>query len=150
MYGHKMFNVGAFQDTTTQSGSANTAYAFKFNTTDISQGVAISGSTGLQVTNSGTYNIQWSGQAVNGAGGEDLTIWLRKNGTNIDGTAGQITLASNTKALPAWNWVIDLVANDNIQIMWGSTGGNSTWSYIPAATIYPAAASIIATVTQVR
>ena len=150
MYGHKMFNVGAFQDTTTQSGSANTAYAFKFNTTDISQGVAISGSTGLRVTNAGTYNVQWSGQLVNGASQADVTVWLRKNGTNIDGTGGRVTIPSNTNALPAWNYVVNLVANDTIEIMWGSTDANTTWAYLPAATIYPACASIIVTVTQVR
>jgi len=150
MYGHKMFNVGAFQDTTTQSGSADTAYALKLNTTDISQGVSISGSTGLQVINSGTYNIQWSGQLVQGASSSDVTVWLRKNGTDYNGTSGRVSMASNTNSLPAWNYVLDLVANDTIEIMWGSTSANTTWAYIPAATIYPAAASIIATVTQVR
>lgn len=150
MYGHKMFNMGAFQDTTTQSGSADTAYAFKFNTTDVPDGVAISGSTGLQVANAGNYNIQWSGQLSQGASSGDVTVWLRKNGTDISGTGGRISAASNTKLIPAWNYVVTLAANDVVEIMWGSTSANTTWEYIPAATIYPACASIIATVTQVK
>jgi hypothetical protein len=148
--GHKQFNVGAWQDTTTQSGSANTAYAFKFNTTDILDGVIISGSTGLKTTYAGSYNIQWSGQLSQGAGSADVTVWLRKNGTNINGTGGVVTVASNSKLLPAWNYVLDLNANDVIEIMWGSNSSATTWEAIPASGIYPSCASIIATVTQVR
>lgn len=148
--GHKQFNCGAWQDTTTQSGSANTAYAFKFNTTDILDGVILSGSTGLQAGYAGTYNIQWSGQLVQGAGSAEVTVWLRKNGTNISGTGGRVTMASNSKLLPAWNYVLDLNQNDVVELMWGSDSSATTWAYLPASGIYPACASIIATITQAK
>ena len=143
-------SIGGWQDTTTQSGSADIAYAFKYNTTDFQDGIILSGSTGLQITKKGTYDLQWSGQISQGAAAGDVTVWLRKNGTNIDGTAGRVTMASNTKLLPAWNYLLDLNANDVIELMWASTSPNSTWEYIPAATIYPAAASIIVTLSQQR
>lgn len=151
VHGHKQFNCGAWQDTTTQSGSANTAYAFKFNTVDILDGVFLSGSTGLQAGAAGIYNIQWSGQLVQGASSADVTVWLRKNRfTDVPGSAGRVTVPSNTKALPAWNYMLELNANDVIELMWASTSNNTTWEYIPAATIYPSCASIIVTISQVR
>lgn len=148
--GHKQFNVGAWQDTTTQSGSANTAYAFKFDTVDILDGVFLSGSTGLQAGYTGIYNVQWSGQLVQGAGSADVTVWLRKNGINVTGSGGRVTMPSNSKLLPAWNYVLELQANDVIELMWGSTASDTTWAYLPASGIYPACASIIATITQVK
>ena len=150
VHGHKQFNCGAWQDTTTQSGSADTAYAFKFNTTDVLDGVILSGSTGLQATAAGIYNIQWSGQLVQGASSADVTIWLRKNGTNVTASGGTVTMASNTKLLPAWNYMLELAANDVVEIMWASTHASTTWAYLPAETIYPSCASIIATISQVR
>jgi hypothetical protein len=150
IHGHKQFNCGAWQDLTTQSGSADTAYAFKFDTVDVLDGVILSGSTGLQTTAAGIYNIQWSGQLVQGASSADVTVWLRKNGTDIPGTGGQVTMASNTKLLPAWNYMLELNTNDVIELMWGSNSSSTTWAYIPATGIYPACASIIATVSQVR
>jgi hypothetical protein len=150
IHGHKQFNCGAWQDLTIQSGSADTAYAFKFDTVDVLDGVILSGSTGLQTTAAGIYNIQWSGQLVQGASSADVTVWLRKNGTDIPGTGGQVTMASNTKLLPAWNYMLELNTNDVIELMWGSNSSSTTWAYIPATGIYPACASIIATVSQVR
>ena len=57
---------GAFQDNTTQTAvSANTAYAVKLNTTDLTNGVSVvndgSGNpTRITLANTGIYNIQFS------------------------------------------------------------------------------------------
>lgn len=150
VHGHKQFNCGAWQDTTTQSGSADTAYAFKFNTVDVLDGVFLSGSTGLQAGSAGIYNLQFSAQISQGASSADVTIWIRKNGTDVAGSAGRITIASNHKALPAWNYMLELNSNDVIELMWASTSANTTIEFIPASGIYPSIASIIASMQQAR
>ena len=144
-------SYGAFQDSTTQSGSANTAYKFKFNTTDVSDGVILSGSTGLKVGAYGTYNLEWSGQLVEGSGGEVTSVWVRVNNIDVSGSRGDITVTSNSSLLPAWNYFLTLNPNDVVELMWSSTGNNTTWAYSPAAVTptRPAVASIIATLNRV-
>lgn len=144
-------SYGAFQDSTTQSGSANTAYKFKFNTTDISDGVILSGSTGMQVGAYGTYNLEWSGQAVQGAGSAIVSVWVNVNGIQISGSRGDVTLASNSKLLPAWNYFLTLNPLDVVELEWASDSGNTTWTALPIGTTptTPAAASIIATLARV-
>jgi hypothetical protein len=144
-------SYGAFQDSTTQSGSANTAYKMKFNTTDVSDGVILSGSTGLKVGAYGTYNLQWSGQAVQGSGAAIVSVWVNVNGIEISGSRGDVTLSSNTKLLPAWNYFLTLNALDVVELLWASDSGNTTWQYLPIGTTptTPAAASIIASLNRV-
>jgi hypothetical protein len=144
-------SYGAFQDNTTQSGSANTAYRFKFNTTDISDGVILSGSTGLQVGAYGVYNLQWSGQAAQGSGAAIVSIWVNVNGIEVPGTRGDVTLASNTKLLPAWTYLLTLNQNDVVELEWASNSNNTTWQYLPEGTTptTPSAASIIASLNRV-
>jgi hypothetical protein len=144
-------SYGAFQDSTTQSGSANTAYKMKFNTTDVSDGVILSGSTGLKVGAYGVYNLEWSGQLNEGAGAETTSVWLRINGIDVVGSRGDVTVASNTNLLPAWNYFLTLNQNDVVELMWSSTGGNTTWAASPASITptRPSVASIIATLSRV-
>jgi len=144
-------SYGAFQDSTTQSGSANTAYAFKFNTTDVSDGVILSGSTGLQVGAYGVYNLQWSGQAVQGSGAAIVSVWVNVNGIEVPGTRGDVTLPSNSKLLPAWTYLLTLNQNDVVELEWASDSANTTWQYLPQGTTptTPSAASIIASLNRV-
>ena len=77
---------GAFQDGTDQTAAnTTTAYAITFDTTDFNNGVTLSNSSRLNVSQSGIYNIQFSVQLVNTTNASiDIDIWFRKNGTNID------------------------------------------------------------------
>jgi len=149
-WGNKLFNYGAFSDYTTQSGSANTVHAIKFNTTDLALGMSLSGSSAIKIQNTGVYNFQWSGQANQGSGASVISVWLRINGQDVSGSRGDITLASNSSALPAWNYVLLFNANDDIELYWSSNSNNTTWVYAPTGSnpTRPSTASIIATVTQ--
>jgi hypothetical protein len=151
MYGHKMFNVGAFYSTVTQSGSAAVSQSMTFNTTDISQGVSLNGGgTQMIVANGGTYNIQFSAQLLADTGADDVYIWLKKNGTNISNTAGRVTLANNDELMAAWNYVVEANASDYFELVFQSTGGDAVLLSNPATGNIPGIPSIIATVTQVR
>jgi len=149
---------GSFQDTTTQTiSSTTTAYPMTFNTVDYSNGVSVVSNSRITVTNYGIYNIQFSGQFANtDTQIHDVDIWLSKNGTNVALSKGQISIPNSHGGidghiLPAWNYFIELNANDYVQLMWQANNIGVSMISLPTATspTRPAAASIIATVQYV-
>ena len=150
---------GAFQDNTTQTAaSINTAYAVKFNTTDLSNGVTVvndgsSNPTRITLANTGIYNIQFSLQLekTGGSGNMIADIWIRKNGVDVPSTTGKIVLTGSANASPvvaAWNYVLDLVAGDYVQLMWSTTNTNVEIVAAGSTTPHPSIPSSILTVTQ--
>jgi hypothetical protein len=150
---------GAFQDTTTQTAaSINTAYAVKLNTTDLTNGVSVvndgsSNPTRVTLANTGIYNIQFSLQLekTGGSGNMIADIWIRKNGVDIPSTTGKVVLTGSANASPvvaAWNYVLDLVQNDYVQLMWSTSNTNVEIVASAAAAPHPAIPSAILTVTQ--
>jgi hypothetical protein len=148
--GNLQFNVGAFQSSQSQSGSANVSQSITYNTTDYSQGVSVTSGSQLTIANKGVYNIQFSAQLLADTGADDVYIWLKKNGTNVAGTAGRITLANNEELIATWNYVVDAAANDYYELVWQSSGGDAIILAETATGNIPSVPSIITTVTQVR
>ena len=161
--GGKYLNIpyGAFQDTTTQTASANTATALKFNTTDFSNGIVVDSTTKLRVSQSGIYNLQFSVQTQNtDTQLHDMSIWLRQDaagtGTDIAGSAGLISVPNSHggvdgHSIVGWNYFISLNANDFVEIWWSTT---STLVSIPAyaagtSPTRPTTASAVATMSFV-
>ena len=147
-------SYGSFYDTTTQTAtSINTPYSMSFNTTDITNGVAISGSGNnkIKVTNAGVYNIQFSAQLARavGSGTEDVLIWIRKNGSDLSYTNTDVTFAggTNVKTVAAWNWFVTAAANDYYEIMWSTTSTNIVLEANLTPT--PAVPSVILTVNRI-
>ena len=117
---------GAFQDSTDQTAAnTTTAYAITFNTTDYSNGVYVSDSSRLNVRNYGIYNIQFSFQFKNTSNdGQDVDIWFRKNGTDVAGSNSKFYLpprkgsGNPSHLIAAMNYVLEMNANDYVQVMW--------------------------------
>jgi hypothetical protein len=150
---------GAFQDSTSQTAAlANTAYAVKLNTTDLTNGVSVvndgSGNpTQITLANTGIYNIQFSLQLekTGGSGNFTVDVWVRKNGVDIPNTTGKVVLTGSANASPvvaAWNYVLDLAANDYVQLMWSTSNNNSIILASVATPPHPGIPSAILTVTQ--
>jgi hypothetical protein len=150
---------GAFQDNTTQTAiSANTAYPVKFNTTDLSNGVTIvndgSGNpTRITLANAGIYNLQFSLQLekVSGLGNYVVDVWLRKNGVDIPDTTGKVVLTGSSGASPivaAWNYLLDLISSDYVQLMWSTSNTNAVILAATATPPHPGIPSSILTITQ--
>ena len=126
--GGKYINApyGAFQDGTDQTAAnTTTAYAITFDTTDFSNGVTLSNSSRLNVSQAGIYNLQFSIQFTNTTNAsQDVDVWFRKNGTNIDksnsrfGFAPRKGVGDPYHIVAALNFFVSLSANDYIQIMW--------------------------------
>jgi hypothetical protein len=159
--GGKYINApyGAFQDSTDQvAANTTTAYAITFDTTDFSNGVTLSNSSRLNVSQSGIYNIQFSIQFTNTTNSsQDLDVWFRKNGTNIDKSNSRFGFAPRKGAgdpfhtIAAINYFVSLSANDYVEIMWRPTDVGVTIEQYPAGTspTRPAVPSAIVTLSFV-
>jgi uncharacterized coiled-coil protein SlyX len=148
--GNKQFNVGAFQSNVTQSGSANVSQSMNFETTDISEGVSIASNSRITLANSGTYNIQFSAQTQATGGADNLYIWLKKNGTNVTASAGNVEIQNNQEVIAAWNYVVDAVTSDYFELCWQAGNTGTILLAAAASGNIPSIPSIILTVTQVR
>jgi hypothetical protein len=155
--GNKLFNYGQFSDTTTQSGSANTAYSMKFNTTDISHYVSVVSGTRLTVANTGIYNLQFSAQLDNTSNTNEVAdIWVAITGSNVANSNTQVAInkaqAGNIgKLVAAWNYMIPLSASQYVELKWSSNGGGIILHSSGSASnpTRPALPSVIATITQI-
>jgi hypothetical protein len=149
---------GAFQSLADQTiASTTAAYAMTLDTTDYSNGVYFSNSSRMNVRNAGTYNFQWSGQFVNTDSQiHDVSVWLRKNGTDITGSTGFISVpnshgGTNGHIIAGWNYFLELAANDYIELYWYATSTNISLEFLPAGTspTRPSTASLITTLNYV-
>ena len=146
---------GAFQDTLNQLATViNTGYPMKLGITDLSNQISIVSNSRITIANTGIYNIQWSGQFTNPTSAEhDVTIWLRKNGVDVPGSAGVVLVPAkhgsfDGHTLPAWNYLIDAVAGDYYEFVWSTANTSVYLSFTGAGSPPPSAASVIVTVTQ--
>jgi hypothetical protein len=155
--GNKLFNYGQFSDTTTQSGSANTAYSMKFNTTDISHNVSVVSGTRLTVANTGIYNLQFSAQLDNPSNTNEIVdIWIAITGSNVPNSNTRVGInkaqaGNEGKLVAAWNYMVPLSASQYVELKWSSNGGNIILFSEGTAInpIRPAVPSVIATITQI-
>ena len=150
---------GAFQDGTDQTAAnTTTAYAITFDTTDFNNGVTLSNSSRLNVSQAGIYNIQFSVQLVNTTNASvDVDIWFRKNGTNIDKSNSRFGLAPRKSVgdpfhlIGAMNFFVSLDTNDYVELMWRTSDVGAYIEHYAASSTptRPSIPSVIATVTFV-
>jgi len=154
-------NIGASYwlsayDTTTQTNPVgNTPRVMTWNSSDpASNGITAGTASGsIKVLNTDVYNIQFSVEIKKeNSNTSNLTIWLRKNGSDVSSTASEWDITGNNFYTIGWNFVLPLVANDYVQLMWASSDTGMTLYYQAAQTspyAHPAIPSVIITVTNV-
>jgi hypothetical protein len=141
------------------TGSPTTIAVMQLNSTDYSNTISISSTDATKIvfTDSGLYNLQFSVQLLNFTTTDDnVTLWLRKNGTDVSASAGIEQVNGKHGSAPgariaAWNYVIDITANDYIQMAWTSDSGNTVVATYPAGTspVHPVSPALILTATFV-
>jgi hypothetical protein len=144
-----------YQDNISQPlGAVNVGQPVKFRTMDFSNGVTVNSDTEITIANTGIYNLQFSFQYQNVDSQEhDVTIWLRKNGSDVLGSAGFVAVISSHggvpgHCLPSWNYLLDAVGGDYYELYWSATSLDVSMHFYPAGSPPPSAASAIFTVTQ--
>lgn len=149
---------GGFSDSTDQTGSISAGTVVTFNTVDVADGVTMVGGSQITVPNTGKYSLQFSIQFKNTNNAQDdATVWLRINGLDLANSATQYTIPARKSAgvfgynVASLMFLLDLAANDYIEIVWIPTATTVTIEHLPASVspAYPAIPSIIATIVQV-
>jgi len=151
---------GAWQDSTTQSApSSNVGVAMIFRVKDLENQVRVvtNGTNLSRITfdNTGIYNLQFSSQFQNTNNQlQDVTIWLRKNGVDVPGSSGYISVPNSHGGVDghivvSWNYLLSIVGGEYYEIVWSTTLHTAvTMQYYAAGNPPPSTASVIATVTQ--
>lgn len=134
-------------------------------TVSISQTVTSTAMTGdlpskIKVSQDGLYNVQFSAQFINTTNDvQDISIWFRKNGTDVAGSNSQFGIkarkstGSASRLIAAMNFILELAENDYFEMMWRVTDSGVSLEQFPAVTAdtttpaIPATPSIIATVS---
>lgn len=139
---HLSFPYGQFQSQTDQTIAAlDVAYAVTYDQSDFLGGVTLSSGSRLTVPNEGVYAVTFSIQFKNTTNDlQDIDIWMRKNGTDIPDTNSQFSIPArkstgNPSHLIATTTImVELAANDYIQLMWHATSTSVTLEHFPAVT----------------
>lgn len=135
-----------------QTGSTSAATAVLIGTTAISSGISVANNgsgnpTRITFAAAGTYAIMPSIQFTNSAGADhDVTIWFRKNGTDIAASATVMTVPKATDGGAAFFQIVfyeQVTAGQYIEVMWLPENTAVTLDYIAAGAIAPAAPSVI-------
>ena len=154
-WGNKLFNYGQFSSTTTQSGSANTAYSMTFDTTDFSNGVSLVDGSKLTIANTGLYNIQFSAQLHTTANqAVDFSIWFAMTGSNIANSNTDFSIEKINGGgfqVAALNFLTQIASGSYVELKYSKTTANGQLQSkgIQASPTRPATPSVILTVTQV-
>ena len=137
---HITLPYGQFQSQTDQTAAAiDTAYAVTYDQSDFLDGVTLSSGSRLTVPDAGVYVVSFSIQFKNTTNDiQDIDIWLRKNGTDIPDTTSRFSIparkgSGNPSHLIAVTPVmVELAADDYIQIMWHVTDTGVSIEQYPA------------------
>jgi hypothetical protein len=150
---------GLFVSEAQAVASPTTPLAIALTATDTSNQVSIDPTYNSRVVFAvaGYYNIQFSTQLLNYTTSEDnVTMWFRKNGTDISNSAGIVTVPSKHGSSPgamitSWNIILDVTAGQYIELYMTSNSGNTVAATYPPgiSPAHPASPSIILTATFV-
>ena len=135
-----------------QTGSTSAATAVIIGTTSVSSGISVANDgagnpTRITFAAAGTYAVMPSLQFANSGGADhDVTIWFRKNGTNIAASATTLTVPKASDGGAAFFQIVfyeQVTAGQYIEVMWLPENASVTLDYIAAGAIAPAAPSVI-------
>jgi hypothetical protein len=146
--------VGTFFDTTTQFASIeNNPYEIQFNNTDISEFVQIANLSEIRPMVSGNYSVVFSAQLENfdSVNSGIVSMWLRKNGSDIPNSTNNVVLESRKTLLASWNYLVNIPANNNIEIVWCTSNINIKLVSVDKIpnTPYPASPSVFLNINKI-
>jgi hypothetical protein len=159
---HLTVPYGQFQSNVDQTAAAiDVAYAVTYTQSDFLDGVTLSSGSRLTVPNEGVYAVTFSIQLKNTTNDvQDIDIWLRKNGADVADTNSRFSIptrkgSGNPSHLIATTTVmVELAANDYVQVMWHVTNTGVNIEHFPAVTysagVTPALPATPSVIVQVQ
>ena len=125
----------------------------RVNTVVSQRQISLVNGSKMTVGVTGTYNIAFSAQMLHTANSASTAeIWLRVNGNDVPASNTVFTFdRKDDKYVAAWNFMIDLNANDFVQLMWFSTDSTVQIVYAGQGSnpVRPSVPSLILTINQV-
>jgi hypothetical protein len=150
----QMQYYGIFAKTADTSPAViNTAYPITFDTTNISNGVVIGGTTSqIIVPQSGLYQFSATVQLTSNSGvDKNIWVWFRKNGTDIANSARLVTTSVNGAYTPvSVNEAVSLAANGYVELVYAANSTNVTIDAVASTAFAPSAPAVVLEVTQVQ
>lgn len=149
---------GSFYDTTTQAypagGATGIPMLLNTNASPYSSGVYVNSGSQITFNYPGTYDLQFSAQfqrVSNAGAGENLYIWIRKNGTDVPDTSTTLTCQSNNPYIVgAWDFLLEnVIPGDYFQLMWYTNNTSIQMVNNISTPTGPNIPSLIVTVIQV-
>jgi hypothetical protein len=154
---------GSFWDETSQTATANTPTTILLRSADgLSRGISIASQSRMTFAFAGVYSITFSIQFTNTDSQiHDVNVWLRKNDS---GSSGDVPASDSRfsiterhgstdgNVIGAVNFVLQLAANDYIELMWATSNAAAYIHAEAAATspfAHPSIPGIICTAVQV-
>lgn len=139
--------------TVDQTGSTTTATAMTMNNGLTGTGINVISNSQITFTEAGTYMLCPSVQLSNSAAADhDVTVWFRKNGTNIANSATILTVpktGDGGTAVFSLTFFDTVTAGQYIEIMWLPENVAVTVEAIVAGAIAPAIPSVIVPVSRI-
>ena len=147
------YPYGAWQDSTDQTATANTATLVTCNTIDYELGMSIASGSRFTAGYSGLYNFQFSLQFTNADTAiHAASLWFRQNGTDIANSCSDFDITSSHGGNPgaviaAMNFYVSLAKNDYVELVWSTPNIAVTIQQIPvrSSPTRPAVPSVIVT-----
>lgn len=136
-----------------QTGNVSAGTAVTFNTDLTGTGISVVASTQITFAVAGTYMLAPSIQFINSAGADHtVTVWFRKNGTNIANSATIITIPKTSEGgagVFSLSFFDTVTAGQYIEIMWLPGNVAVTVEHLAAGAIAPAIPSILCPVMRI-
>lgn len=146
-----------FFSTQDQTTTANTPVAMTLNNSAaFNSGITVVSNSQITFPTAGTYMVTVTVQLANSAAADhDVTIWFRKNGTDITASTSRISVpkaGDGGATLPQITIMESVAANDYIQIMWAPEDAAITLDFVTNITspfTAPSTPSVIVTALRV-
>jgi len=136
-----------------QTGNVLAGTAVTFNTDLTGTGISVVASTQITLAAAGTYMLAPAIQFVNSAVADsNVTVWFRKNGTNIANSARILTVpktGDGGSAVFSVNFFDTVTAGQYIEIMWLPASVTVTVEAFVVGAIAPAVPSIFCPVMRI-
>jgi hypothetical protein len=132
--------------------ATNTATPIALQITLSSNGITLSNSSRLNVSQSGFYQIDANIQiASTSSSAKTAYFWMRRNGTDVTSTTRAITIdINNGYTTLSLNYTISLQANDYIELYWAGDSTAMRLDALAASAFAPSSPSVLVKVSQLQ
>lgn len=146
-------SYASFLSTATQplTTSAETLVSYTEKTIGTSDIVLLS-STEIQFTRSGVYQVFYSLQCDNGAGGggnADIEVYIKIDGVALPNSNTRTNIANATEVSVTCDYILQLTAGQVVEVAVYTTGSGLVFPYFAPVGTAPATPSAIVTIQQI-